>query len=99
MSLVSRALCNATLVPVVIKAYERARMKPKHYTRLAREVKIMSELGGNKGLARLTLPHICKRTMEPGNAAAAAPSMITYSCTVAPHMFDTTAKDTIVRTH
>lgn len=52
VSVVSRATCKATREPVVIKAYERARMKPKNYTRLGREVNIMLELGGNEGMAR-----------------------------------------------
>lgn len=42
-----------THVPVIIKAYEKAKMKPKNFTRMEREVRLMRLLGGGDGLVQL----------------------------------------------
>lgn len=52
VSVVSRATCVETRELVVIKAYDRARMRPKHLARLAREVELMRLLGRTESMAR-----------------------------------------------
>ena len=39
-------MCTTTQTPVIIKAYEKSRMKPKNHARLEREVRLMQHLGG-----------------------------------------------------
>ena len=53
VSVVSRATCSATGEPVVVKAYELARMRAKDSRRLAREIAIMRRLDRMEGMARL----------------------------------------------
>ena len=53
VSVVSRAICSATGEPVVVKAYELARMRAKDSRRLAREIAIMRRLDRMEGMARL----------------------------------------------
>ena len=48
-----RGVCSVTHVPVIIKAYEKAKMKPKNFARMDREVRLMRLLGGGKGLVEL----------------------------------------------
>jgi serine/threonine protein kinase len=51
--MVYRGVCSVTHVPVIIKAYEKAKMKPKNFTRMDREVRLMRLLGGGNGLVEL----------------------------------------------
>lgn len=53
ISTVYRALCSLTQAPVIIKAYEKAKMKPKNFSRMEREVRLMRFLGGGDGLVEL----------------------------------------------
>ena len=53
ISTVYKAVCTATQAPVIIKAYEKARMKPKNHARLEREVRLMQHLGGAEGMVDL----------------------------------------------
>ena len=43
----------ATQTPVIIKAYEKSKMKPKNLARLEREIHLMRRLGGGDGLVDL----------------------------------------------
>ena len=49
----SRAVCSITQTPVIIKAYEKAKMKPKNFARMEREIRLMRLLGGGEGLVQL----------------------------------------------
>ena len=53
ISAVYRAVCSLTGTPGIIKAYERAKMKPKNFARMEREVRLMRALGGGEGLVQL----------------------------------------------
>ena len=53
ISTVYRGVCSATHVHVIIKAYEKAKMKPKNFARMEREVRLMRLLGGGNGLVEL----------------------------------------------
>ena len=53
ISTVYRGVCSVTHVPVIIKAYEKAKMKPKNFQRMEREVRLMRLLGGGDGLVEL----------------------------------------------
>ncbi len=53
ISAVYRAVCSLTGTPVIIKAYERAKMKPKNFARMEREIRLMRALGGGEGLVQL----------------------------------------------
>ena len=46
-------MCTATQTPVIIKAYEKSRMKPKNHARLEREVRLMQHLGGAESMVDL----------------------------------------------
>lgn len=46
-------MCAATQTPVIIKAYEKSKMKPKNLARLEREIHLMRRLGGGDGLVDL----------------------------------------------
>ena len=53
ISTVYKAVCTATQTPVIIKAYEKSRMKPKNHARLEREVRLMQHLGGAESMVDL----------------------------------------------
>ena len=53
ISTVYRAVCSVTQTPVIIKAYEKAKMKPKNISRMEREIRLMRILGGEDGLVEL----------------------------------------------
>ena len=53
ISTVYRAVCSVTQTAVIIKAYEKAKMKPKNFSRMEREVRLMRLLGGEEGLVEL----------------------------------------------
>ena len=53
ISTVSRAVCSITQTPVIIKAYDKAKMKPKNFARMEREIRLMKLLGGGEGLVQL----------------------------------------------
>ena len=44
VSTVYRGVCSATLRPVIIKCYIKAKMKPKNFTRMEREIRLMKFL-------------------------------------------------------
>ena len=44
MSTVYRGVCSTTLRPVIIKCYIKAKMKPKNFTRMEREIRLMKFL-------------------------------------------------------
>lgn len=52
ISTVYKALCIATRQAVIIKSYEKAKMKQKNFLRMEREIKLMNMLGGD-GLVQL----------------------------------------------
>ena len=45
ISTVYKALCIATRQAVIIKSYEKAKMKQKNFLRMEREIKLMNMLG------------------------------------------------------
>ncbi len=53
ISTVYRAVCSITQAPVIIKAYGKAEMKPKNFSRMEREIRLMRLLGGGDGLVDL----------------------------------------------
>lgn len=53
ISTVYKAICAATQTPVIIKAYDKLKMKPKNLARLDREIRLMRHLGGGDGLVDL----------------------------------------------
>ena len=53
ISTVYRAVCSATQTSVIIKAYEKAKMKPKNFSRMEREIRLMRILGGEDSLVEL----------------------------------------------
>jgi hypothetical protein len=53
ISTVYKALCSITQTSVIIKAYEKAKMKPKNFSRMEREIRLMGYLGGGDGLVDL----------------------------------------------
>ena len=79
VSVVSRATCAETRELVVIKAYDRARMRPKHFARLAREVELMRLLGRTESMARaLLLVFVCvsSKCTRPRLKPCALPGML-----------------------
>ena len=48
-----KAVCTASQTPVIIKAYDKAKMKPKNLARVEREILLMRQLGGGDGLVQL----------------------------------------------
>lgn len=52
ISTVYKATCNATKDQVIIKAYDKSKMKPKNTARMEREIKLMRLLTGD-GLVSL----------------------------------------------
>ena len=52
ISIVYKALCTLSKQTVIIKAYEKAKMKTKNFLRMEREIKLMQCLVG-EGLAQL----------------------------------------------
>ena len=40
-------------MPVIIKAYDKSKMKPKNTARVEREIRLMRDLGGGDGLVKL----------------------------------------------
>lgn len=48
-----RAVCSITQASVIIKAYEKAKMKAKNVSRMEREIRLMRLLGGGDGLVDL----------------------------------------------
>ena len=52
ISTVYKALCSISKETVIIKAYEKAKMKTKNFLRMEREIKLMNCLRG-EGLAQL----------------------------------------------
>lgn len=53
ISTVYRAVCSITQAPVIIKAYDKSKMKPKNFSRMEREIRLMRILGGGDGLVDL----------------------------------------------
>ena len=53
ISTVYKAVCAATQMSLIIKAYEKSKMKPKNLARLEREIHLMRRLGGGDGLVDL----------------------------------------------
>lgn len=49
ISTVYKAQCLETQETMIIKIYERAKMKPKHMQRLEREIRLMQQLAGSEG--------------------------------------------------
>lgn len=49
ISTVYKAQCLETQETVIIKIYERAKMKAKHEQRLQREIRLMRQLQGSEG--------------------------------------------------
>lgn len=48
-----KAVCTASQTPVIIKAYDKSKMKPKNFARVEREIRLMMHLGGGDGLVEL----------------------------------------------
>lgn len=53
ISTVYRASCALTQCPVIIKAYQKALMKEKHFLRQEREVRVMRLLQGDESVVQL----------------------------------------------
>ena len=53
ISTVYKAICTASQTPVIIKAYDKSKMKPKNSARVEREIRLMKHLGGGAGLVEL----------------------------------------------
>lgn len=53
VSTVYRGICSATGLSVIIKCYVKAKMKPKNFTRMEREIKLMRSLGDGESLVQL----------------------------------------------
>ena len=48
-----KAICTASQTPVIIKAYDKSKMKPKNLARVEREICLMQQLGGGSGVVEL----------------------------------------------
>ena len=53
ISTVYRATCSLTKAPVIIKAYQKAKMKEKNFLRMEREIRLMRLLEGEAAIVQL----------------------------------------------
>lgn len=53
VSTVYRGICSTTSRSVIIKCYVKAKMKPKNFTRMEREIRLMKLLGDGEALVQL----------------------------------------------
>ena len=53
ISTVYRATCSLTKAPVIIKAYQKAKMKEKNFLRMEREIRLMRLLEGEVAIVQL----------------------------------------------
>ena len=72
ISTVYKALCIATRQAVIIKSYEKAKMKQKNFLRMEREIKLMNMLGeAQAAWQQLMAAKMCRPGL-PGSAALQA---------------------------
>jgi serine/threonine protein kinase len=83
VSTVSSAVCGVTGRPVILKAYDSARMRPRHVARVGREVAAMAALGPGGGVVSL-LGHFEAGPVS-GGGGGGGPSSTTTSATTATH--------------
>lgn len=86
VSVVSRAICSATGEPVVVKAYELARMRAKDSRRLAREIAIMRRLDRMEGMARIFSGSHMLCTQQSVAVSIPACELDSYASFLAPNM-------------
>ena len=73
ISTVYKALCIATRQAVIIKSYEKAKMKQKNFLRMEREIKLMNMLGeAQAAWQQLMAAKICKPRLRGCAALQAA---------------------------
>lgn len=53
ISNVYRATCSLTKCPVIIKAYQKSKMKEKNFLRMEREIRLMRLLTGEEAVVQL----------------------------------------------
>jgi len=54
ISTVYRAVCGLTRKPVIIKAYQKSKMKEKNFLRMEREIKLMRQLEDDASVVQVS---------------------------------------------